>query len=94
MPLLAHVMEFDTKLGMYLGDTNKDMTDKAGENRTRIQAMVTASDMAPDTHLRLTLFLLDQLPVISLGLSFGTRTQGHYLPEKGHHLPLYSSSTG
>ena len=35
-----------------------------------IQAVATASDMAPNVHLRLTLFLLDQLPVISLGLSF------------------------
>ena len=59
MPLLMHVMKFDTKLGMYLGDTNKDMTDKAKEIWTRIQAMAMVSDMAPDTHLGLALFLLD-----------------------------------
>ena len=29
-----------------------------------------ASDMAPNVHIRLTLFLLDRLPVISPGLSF------------------------
>ena len=32
--------------------------------------MATALDMTPDAHLMLTLFLLDQLPVISPGLSF------------------------
>ena len=35
-----------------------------------IQAMATASDMTPDVHLRLTLFLLDRFLVISPGLSF------------------------
>ena len=41
-PLLVHVMKFDANLGMYLGDTNKDMTDKAKEIWTRIQAMAMA----------------------------------------------------
>ena len=63
-------MKFDAKLGTYLGDVNKDMMDKATEIWTCIQAMATASDMTPDVHLRLALFLLDRLPVISLGLSF------------------------
>ena len=58
-PLLAHITKFDAKLGTYLGDANKDMTDKAMEIWTRIQAMATASDMTPNMHLRLTLFLLD-----------------------------------
>ena len=70
MPLLVHVMEFDTKLGTYLGDANKDVTDKAEEIWTHIQAIATVLDMAPDAHLRLALCLLDQLLVISLGLSF------------------------
>ena len=70
MPLLMHVMKFDTKLGTYLGDANKDMTDKAEEIWTFVQAMATALDMTPDAHLGLALFLLDRLPVISLGLSF------------------------
>ena len=70
MPLLAHVTKFDAKLGTYLGDANKDMTDKAMEIWTRIQATATALDMTPNVHLRLTLFLLDRLPVISPGLSF------------------------
>ena len=65
-----HVMKFDTKLGMYLDDVNKDMTHKAMEIWTCIQAMAMASDMTPDMHVGLALFLLDQLPVISLGLSF------------------------
>ena len=30
-PLLVHVTKFDAKLGMYLGDANKDMMDKAKE---------------------------------------------------------------
>ena len=70
MPLLTHIMKFDAKLGMYLGDVNKDMTDKAKEIWTRIQAMATVSDMTPNAHLGLVLFLLDRLLVISLGLSF------------------------
>ena len=70
MPLLMHVTKFNAKLGTYLGDANKDMTDKAQEIWTRIQAMAMALDMTPDMHLRLTLFLLDRLLVISLGLSF------------------------
>ena len=70
MPLLVHAMKFDAKLGTYLGDTNKDMMDKAKEIWTCIQAMATASDMAPDTHLGLVLFLLDRLLVISPGLFF------------------------
>ena len=69
-PLLMHIMKFDAKLGMYLGDANKDMTDKAKEIWMCIQVMATASDMTPDAHLRFVLFLLDQLLVISLGLSF------------------------
>ena len=69
-PLLAHVMKFDTKLGTYLDDANKDMTDKATEIWTHIQAVATASDMTPDEHLGLALFLLDRLLVISPGLSF------------------------
>ena len=59
VPLLMHIMKFDAKLGMYLGDASKDMTDKAKEIWTRIQAVATASDITPDAHLRLTLFLLD-----------------------------------
>ena len=55
---------------MYLGDVNKDMMDKATEIWTHIQAIAMASDMTPDVHLGLVLFLLDRLPVISLGLSF------------------------
>ena len=70
VPLLVHVTKFNAKLGTYLGDANKDMMDKAKEIWMRIQAMAMASDMTPDVHLRLALFLLDQLPVISLGLSF------------------------
>ena len=70
VPPLMHVMKFDAKLGMYQGDANNDMMDKAKEIWTCIQAMATASDMTPDAHLRLTLFLLDRLPVISPGLSF------------------------
>ena len=58
-PLLVHVMKFDAKLGTYLGDANKDMTDKAMEIWTRIQAVATALDMTPDAHLGLALFLLD-----------------------------------
>ena len=69
-PLLTHVTKFDAKLGIYLGDANKDMTDKAKEIWTRIQAVATVLDMAPDVHLRLALFLLDRLLVISPGLSF------------------------
>ena len=69
-PLLAHVTKFDAKLGMYLGDANKYMMDKAKEIWTRIQAMATASDMPPDAHLGLALFLLDRLLVISPELSF------------------------
>ena len=69
-PLLAHITKFDAKLGTYLGDVNKDMTDKATEIWVHIQAMARASDMTPDMHLRLALFLLDRLPLISLGLSF------------------------
>ena len=69
-PLLAHITKFNAKLGMYLGDANKDMMDKAKEIWTRIQAVAMASDMTPDAHLKLMLFLLDRLPVISLGLSF------------------------
>ena len=69
-PLLTHVTKFDAKLGTYLGDANKDMTDKATEIWTCIQAMATALDMTPNMHLGLALFLLDRLPVISLGLSF------------------------
>ena len=69
-PLLTHVTEFDAKLGMCLSDANKDMMDKAKEIWMSIQAMAMASNMSPDTHLELKLFLLDQLPVISLGLSF------------------------
>ena len=69
-PLLTHVMEFNAKLGMYLDDVNKDMTDKAKEIWTHIQAMAMASNMSPNAHLGLELFLLDQLPVISPGLSF------------------------
>ena len=59
MPLLAHVMKFYAKLGMYLGDANKDMMDKAKEIWMCIQAVAMALDMAPDAHIRLTLFLLD-----------------------------------
>ena len=59
MPLLMHVMEFNAKLGTYLGDVNKDMTDKAKEIWMHIQAVTTASDMTPDMHLELALFLLD-----------------------------------
>ena len=59
MPLLMHVMKFDTKLGTYLGDANKDMTDKAEEIWTFVQAMATALDMTPDAHLGFALFLLD-----------------------------------
>ena len=70
MSLLAHIMEFDAKLGMYLGDANKDMTDKAKEIWTCIQAMAMGSDMSPNVHLGLALCLLDRLPVIFLGLSF------------------------
>ena len=70
VPLLTHVMKFDAKLGTYLDDANKDMTDKAMEIWTCIQAAATASDKTPDAHLWLALFLLDQLPVISPGLSF------------------------
>ena len=70
MPLLMHVTKFNAKLGTYLGDANKDMTDKAEEIWTHIQAMAMALDMSPDAHLGLVLFLLDQLPVISPGLSF------------------------
>ena len=70
MPLLMHLTEFDAKLGMYLGDANKDMTDKAEEIWMHIQAMATASDMAPDAHLVLMSFMLEQLLVISPGLSF------------------------
>ena len=69
-PLLMHIMKFDAKLGMYLGDANKDMMDKAKEIWMHIQAMATASDMTPNVHLRLATFLMDQLLVISLGLSF------------------------
>ena len=65
-----HVTKFDAKLGTYLDDANKDMTDKTMEIWTRIQAAATASDMTPDAHLWLTLFLLDRLLVISPGLSF------------------------
>ena len=65
-----HVTKFDAKLGMYLGDANKDMMDKAKEIWTHIQAMAMTSDMTPDVHLRLALFLLDRLPVVSPGLSF------------------------
>ena len=70
VPLLMHVTKFDAKLGTYLGDANKDMTDKAKEIWMRIQAMATVLDMAPDVHLRLALFLLDRLLMISPGLSF------------------------
>ena len=63
-------MKFDAKLGTYLGDANKDMMDKATEIWTGIQAVATVLDMTPDVHLGLALFLLDQLPVISLRLSF------------------------
>ena len=35
-----------------------------------VQAVAMASDMTPNTHLGLALFLLDRLPVISPGLSF------------------------
>ena len=59
VPLLAHVMKFNTKLGTYLGDANKDMMDKATEIWTCIQAVATVSDMTPDAYLGLTLFLLD-----------------------------------
>ena len=59
VPLLVHITEFNAKLGTYLGDANKDMTDKAEEIWTCIQAMAKASDMAPDAHLGLMLFLLD-----------------------------------
>ena len=69
-PLLIHITKFDAKLGTYLDDANKDMTDKAMEIWMRIQAMATASDMTPNVHLRLALFLLDQLLVVSPGLSF------------------------
>ena len=58
-PLLAHVMKFDAKLGTYLGDANEDMMDKAKEIWTHIQTMAMASDMTPDVHLGLALFLLD-----------------------------------
>ena len=68
--LLVHVTKFDAKLGMYLGDANKDMTDKATEIWTCIRAMAMALDMTPDVHLGLALFLLDRLRVISPGLSF------------------------
>ena len=67
---LMHVMKFDAKLGTYLSDANRDMTDKAKEIWMHIQAMAMASDMTPDAHLGLALFLLDQLLVISPGLSF------------------------
>ena len=63
-------MKFDAKLETYLGDANKDMTDKATEIWTGIQAVATVLDMTPDVHLGLALFLLDRLLVISLGLSF------------------------
>ena len=69
-PLLTHITKFDATLGTYLDDANKDMTDKATEIWTRIQAMAMASDMTPSAHLGLALFLLDQLPVILPGLSF------------------------
>ena len=58
-PLLTHVTKFNAKLGTYLGDANKDMTDKAKEIWMCIQAMATALDMSPNMHLGLTLFLLD-----------------------------------
>ena len=70
MPLLTHVTKFDAKLGTYLGDANKDMMDKAMEIWTHIQAMATVLDMTPNAYLRLVLFLLDRISVISLGLSF------------------------
>ena len=70
VPLIVHVTKLDAKLGMYLDDANKDMTDKAMEIWMRIQAMAMASDMTPNVHLGLALFLLDRLSVISLGLSF------------------------
>ena len=69
-PLLVHVTKFDSKLGTYLGDANKDMTDKATEIWMRIQAVAKVLDMTPDAHLGLVLFLLDRLSVISPGLSF------------------------
>ena len=65
-----HITKFNAKLGTDLGDANKDMIDKAKEIWICIQAMAMALDMSPDAHLGLTLFLLDQLPVISPGLSF------------------------
>ena len=68
--LYMHVTKFDAKLGMYLGDANKGMMDKAMEIWMHIQAVAPALDMTPDVHLGLTLFLLDWLPMISPGLSF------------------------
>ena len=59
MPLLMHVTKFDAKLGTYLGDVNKDMTNKATEIWMHIQAIAMALDMTPDVHLGLALFLLD-----------------------------------
>ena len=59
VPLLVYVTKFDAKLGMYLGDANKDMTDKATEIWTHIQAVTTVSDTTPDACLGLALFLLD-----------------------------------
>ena len=59
MPLLAHVTKFNAKLKTYLGDANKDMMDKAKEIWMCIQAMAMASDMPPNAHLGLALFLLD-----------------------------------
>ena len=70
VPLLMHITKFYAKLGMYRGDANKDMTDKAMEIWTCIQATATALDMTPDAHLGLALFLLGRLPMISPGLSF------------------------
>ena len=70
MPLLAHVAEFNAKLGTYLDDANKDMMDKATEIWMHIQAMAMVSDMTPDMRLGLALFLLDRLLVIPPGLSF------------------------
>ena len=59
MPLLTHITKFYAKLGMYLGDVNKGMMDKAKEIWMCIQAMAVALDMIPDMHLGLALFLLD-----------------------------------
>ena len=58
-PLLMHITKFDAKLGTYLDDANKDMTDKAMEIWMRIQAMATTLDMTPNVYLGLALFLLD-----------------------------------